>query len=185
MSEKKEVSSDFPRPGSAMYNIYSDDEEIRRKSLKKWRRYNKYLTLPLYKIRLLPLLGFGRIFLVITTLGRNSGKKRNTPLEYHWIDDVITIFSSRGENSDWMKNIRKNPDSVWVRHGFHHFHAKVEIIDTFDGKKYYMQWYVEVHPKAAKMLFGWDKDNDDVESEYFSKVVNSLTIVRLHKRDED
>ena len=185
MKEKEEKSETFPRPGSAIYNMQTNDEEAKQKSLKKWRRANKFFTLPFYKIRLLPALGFGRIFLILTTIGRTTGKKRNTPLEYHWIDDVIHIFSGRGEESDWMKNIRADPDTVWVRHGFHHFHAKIEFVESVEDKKQIMSWYVTKHPKAAKMLFGWDPKKDDPETTDYSSMIKLISIVRLHRKEEE
>jgi len=96
---KKENKSDkeiLPRSGSALYNMNHPDEKIRVKTLKKYKSLNKYLVIPLYRLRILPLLGFGRIFLILTTIGRKTGKKRRTPLEYHWIEGIMTILSGRG-----------------------------------------------------------------------------------------
>ena len=71
---------------------------------------------PLYRLKILPLFGLGKIFLLLITKGRITDKKRRTPLEYHRINGVITIFSARGEESGWMKNILKNPlTSTWRR----------------------------------------------------------------------
>jgi len=66
----------LPRPNTPLYNLNHEDAEIRNKTLKRWRRLNKYLFLPLYRCYLLPLFGFGRIFLILTTKGRKTGKKR-------------------------------------------------------------------------------------------------------------
>ena len=111
LSEKMKTNEELlPRPGSPLYNLNSDDEDEKKKTLKKWRVLNKYLVLPLYRLRILPLFGLGRIFLILTTKGRVTGKKRKTPLEYHRIDQVITVFSSRGEETGWVKNMRFNPD---------------------------------------------------------------------------
>ena len=65
-----ENEEEIPRTGSALYNLNHPDEKIRKKTLKKYKRINKYLVLPLYRLRILPLLGFGRIFLILTTKGR-------------------------------------------------------------------------------------------------------------------
>ena len=92
-SETRREIESLPRPGSALYNLNHPDSHIKDKTLKRYKRLNKYLVLPLYRIKFLPLIGFGRIFLILTTRGRISGKKRRTPLEYHRIDGVITIFS--------------------------------------------------------------------------------------------
>ncbi len=172
---------ELPRPGSSLYKLIHPDEEVRLKTLKK---INKYVILPLYKLRLLPLLGFGRIFLILTTKGRKSGKLRRTPLEYHWIDDVITIFSGRGEDSDWLKNVRANPDNVWVKHGFHSFQSRVEILTDEKDKLSIIRWYVVKHPKAAKFLFGWNPRIDDPDITDFSKLLNSIAIIHLYRQTE-
>jgi len=175
----------LPRSGSALYNMNHPDDNIRKKTLKKYNRLNKYLVIPLYRLRILPLLGFGRVFLMLTTIGRKTGKKRKTPLEYHWIDRIMTIFSGRGEDSWWLKNMRANPASVWVKHGFHFFPARVEFMSNEDDKLKIIRWYVVKHSRSAKMLFGWNKKIDDPESSDFSKLLNTVSIIQLfHKENE-
>ena len=94
------MESDYiPRPGSPLYNLTLADEDVKTKTLKKWAKLNKWFMVPLYRIKLLPLFGFGKIFLMLITRGRVSGKKRRTPLEYHKIDGVITVFSARGADA--------------------------------------------------------------------------------------
>lgn len=171
----------FPRPGSSIYNFTQNDEVKQRKTLKKWKRLNKYFTLPFYRIGLLPSLGFGRIFLLLKTKGRVTGKTRRTPVEYHWIHDIIHVFSGRGEQADWIKNMRANPDQIWVRHGFHWFHATPEFVERHSEKDEILKWYVENHPRAAKMLFGWNPKQDDSETADLSPLINLITVVRLHK----
>ena len=122
---------------------------------------------------------FGRIFLILTTIGRITGKKRRTPLEYHWIDDIITIFSGRGEDAGWLKNLRANPDDVWVRHGFHSFKPHVNILTDENDKLDVIKWYVTKHKRSAKLLFGWNPKMDDPEATDFSKMLKTVTIIQL------
>ncbi len=174
----------LPRPGSSLYNLNHNDVMIKNKTLKKFKIYNKYIVLPLYRLKILPLLGFGRIFLILTTRGRKTGKKRRTPLEYHRIDGIITIFSGRGEDAGWMKNIRVHPDALMVIHGFHRFQPQVEFVANEDQKLEIMKWYVTNHGKAAKMLFGWNPKTDDPETTDFSNLVNLISIVKLHPQKD-
>lgn len=171
----------LPRSGSVLYNLTHKDEEIREKTLKRFRRLNKFLVLPLYRLRLLPLLGFGRIFLILTTRGRISGKKRRTPLEYHRINGIITIFSGRGEDANWFKNLLANPESVWVRHGFHSFPARIEIILDDHEKLEIFKWYAKKHSRSAKMLFGWNREEDTPDSSDFSNLIKIVSIIRLYR----
>jgi len=170
----------LPRSGSPLYNLNHEDENIRKKKLRKWRIANKFLVLPLYRLRILPLIGFGRIFLILTTKGRITGKKRRTPLEYHWIEGTITIFSSRGENAGWIKNMHVYPDDISVRHGFHRFQPQLEFVTNEDQKLNVMKWYVVKHGRAAKMLFGWNPKIDDPKITDFSNMLNMITIIKLH-----
>ena len=85
-SNNIDINEDLlPRPGSSLYNLNHDDLMIKNKTLKKFKIYNKYLVIPLYRLKILPLLGFGSIFLILMTRGRKTGKKRRTPLEYRRI----------------------------------------------------------------------------------------------------
>ena len=175
----------LPRIGSALYNMNHPDEKIRVKTLKRYNMLNKYLVIPLYRLRILPLLGFGRIFLILTTKGRKTGKKRRTPLEYHWIDRIMTIFSGRGEDSGWLRNIRANQDSVWVRHGFHSFPARVEFMSNEYDKLKIIRWYGVKHSRSAKMLFGWNKKIDDPDSSDFSKLLSTIPIIQLFQKEKE
>ena len=179
MKPNKEL---LPRPGSPLYNLNHDDVDEKKKTLRKWRMLNKYLVLPLYRLKILPLFGFGRIFLILTTKGRLTGKKRRTPLEYHRLEGIITIFSSRGEDSGWMKNIRVNPENLLVRHGFHHFQPQVEIVGNRNEKLRIMKWYLVNHGRSSKMLFGWNPKTDDPETTDYTNLLEMITIVKLHRK---
>ena len=173
----------LPRPGSYLYKLNHEDENERKKTLRRWRILNKYLVLPLYRLRIFPLFGFGRIFLVLTTKGRKTGKKRKTPLEYHKIDQVITVFSSRGEEAGWVKNIHANPNEILVRHGFHSFQPQVEFITKESQKLDIIKWYVINHGKSASMLFGWERKLDDPETTDFSNMLDILSIIRFYHKE--
>ena len=74
----------------------------------------------------------GWLFLLFTTIGRKSGKRRITPLEYHRINGEIHIFSLRGDKADFVRNLRANLDKAKVRHGFHWFDADCVIIKDLE-----------------------------------------------------
>ncbi len=184
MAKKDNSSSDnteFPRPGSRVYNRMLADERTKKKDLKRAKRYNKYFIIPLYRIRLLPLIGFGRFGLLLQHKGRKTGKKRTTPIGYYRRDGVIHIISGRGEKADWLKNIRANPDDVYVQVGFRKFHAKVEIIDDLSERDDFWRWFVKKHPRSAKSFVGWNPKRDNPETTDLSFLVENLATVRLHR----
>ncbi|MEJ2251774.1 MAG: nitroreductase family deazaflavin-dependent oxidoreductase [Candidatus Lokiarchaeota archaeon] len=173
----------IPRPGSTLYNFHFKSDKIQKKKLRKWQKLNKYLVIPLYRVKILPLLGFGRVILLLETKGWKTGKIRRTPLEFRKLDGCITIFSAFGEKSAWVKNIRINPEEVSVRLGFHHFKPEVEFIDDTNQKISIMKQYVSEYSKSAKILFGWNPEKDNLDSIDFSGLVDLLSIIKLHKNN--
>ena len=47
--------------------------------------------------------------LVLTTIGRRSGRSRLTPLQYEEIEGIYYVASARGTQADWYQNLSKNP----------------------------------------------------------------------------
>jgi deazaflavin-dependent oxidoreductase (nitroreductase family) len=83
-----------------------------------------------YAIGLGPIIS--RFVLLLTTVGRKSGRPRVTPLVYQERGDTILVASARGRSADWLRNIQANP-RVRVRVGRRHFEAIAEA--TTDGEK--------------------------------------------------
>jgi len=178
----KNDEGEFPRPGSVLYNLTCAEKETKENLLRKFKKLNKYLIIPLYRIKILPLLGLGRIFLLLITKGRISSKIKRTPLEYHLMNGIITVVSARGENADWLKNIRANPDEVRVKHGFHSFQARIEFITDEEEILKLVKWYVTKYKKVAKLLFGWNPKLDDPETAKFSKLIQIITLIQFHHK---
>jgi deazaflavin-dependent oxidoreductase (nitroreductase family) len=175
-------NEELPRPGSVMFNFHYQDEDSKKNTLNKWKKLNKYLIIPLYRAKLLPILGFGKIFLILKTKGWKTGKSRRTPLEYRRYEGIITIFAARGESATWVKNVRANPNDVSVTYGFHTFKPHIDFVSDINQKIAIMKWYVTKFGKAAKMLFGWDSKKDNPESTDFSRLVDLISIIHLKKQ---
>ena len=75
-----------------------------------WRRMKHIQKVHrvLYALGLGPLVG--RIILLLTTVGRKTGKKRVTPLQYEEIDGKYYLGAARGLQADWVRNIQCNPE---------------------------------------------------------------------------
>jgi deazaflavin-dependent oxidoreductase (nitroreductase family) len=56
-------------------------------------------------------LGFlvGRLFMVMTTIGRKSGQIRHTAIEFHEFKGRRYVFSGWGTRTDWFRNMAANP----------------------------------------------------------------------------
>ena len=50
----------------------------------------------------------GNIIMIITTIGRKSGKSFTTPIGYQWDGDTVLTFNV-GRTSNWYKNLAQNP----------------------------------------------------------------------------
>jgi deazaflavin-dependent oxidoreductase (nitroreductase family) len=51
-----------------------------------------------------------KILLLLTTIGRKSGLRRVTPLQYERVGETIFIAAARGANADWYRNLLTDPD---------------------------------------------------------------------------
>jgi deazaflavin-dependent oxidoreductase (nitroreductase family) len=60
-----------------------------------------------YRLGFGPILG--RWILLLTTIGRKTGKSRVTALQYQRIDGIYYIGSARKGKADWVRNIQANP----------------------------------------------------------------------------
>ena len=113
------------------------------------------LRLPiwLYRVRLGWLLGSR--FLMLTHIGRTSGRVRQSVLEvvgYDQARDSYIIASGWGEKADWLRNIQKNPN-VLVDVGGRRFEATAERLAP-EAALYVARDYARQHPVAFRALAG-------------------------------
>jgi deazaflavin-dependent oxidoreductase (nitroreductase family) len=97
----------------------------------------------LYKLGLYRFMG--HVVLLITTIGRKSGLKRVTPLQYEQIDDAYYVASARGSKADWYQNILFNPN-VEVQVKSHRFHAVAEPTTDPSHIADFLQVRLKRHP---------------------------------------
>jgi deazaflavin-dependent oxidoreductase (nitroreductase family) len=65
------------------------------------------LPIVLYRLGLGPIIG--KHILILTTIGRKTGKIRRTPIEYFRHDGQFFVMSGFGENAHWYKNLQAHP----------------------------------------------------------------------------
>jgi deazaflavin-dependent oxidoreductase (nitroreductase family) len=79
-------------------------------------------------VNIWPRVG-GRI-MVLTHIGRKSGQKRRTPVNYTLLDGDVYCVAGFGEASDWYRNVKANPAvEVWLPQGWWAGHAE-EVTDN-------------------------------------------------------
>ena len=179
-SEETMAASPYPRPGSAEYKLLFGNKEEEKRTLKQWQRLNKFFSIPLYRLGFLPLFGMSKIFLLLFTTGRKTGKQRITPLEYRKRNGIIHVVAGRGKKAHWLKNLQANPDAVKIRVGFRKYKASFNIFKTIEEKNELLVWYVTKYPKAAKYLFGWDPKKDDPKTADFTSFSKLIEIIQFY-----
>ncbi|MFX0113974.1 MAG: nitroreductase family deazaflavin-dependent oxidoreductase, partial [Candidatus Hodarchaeota archaeon] len=150
-------------------------------SLERQKFLNKWFVKPFYRVRFLPLFGFGRFMCLLHHKGRKSGKKRITPLNLLRIEGVIRILSGRGKRAHWFRNVEANPDDVWVQVGFRKFPVRTKILDPAESEQF-CRWYVENNHWTKRMI-GWNPSKgDSAETAGFSILAGLIPVLQLHKR---
>jgi len=144
---------------------------------------NKYFTIPLYRVGILQLFGGSRIFILLYTKGRKSGKIRITPLEYRRKEGVIHVVAGRGKEAHWYKNLLANPEEAQIRLGFKKTKIDFEVILNIEEKNELFKWYVIKFPKAAKMLFGWNPKSDNIETADFTSFSKLVEVVKIFPKE--
>ena len=74
------------------------------------RFFLRFIKLPpqlVYALGLGPI--YGRLVLLLTTIGRKSGLPRVTPLQYEEVDGIYYVAAARGQKADWFRNIVADP----------------------------------------------------------------------------
>ena len=95
---------------------------------------------------------YGRLVLLLTTIGRKSGLPRVTPLQYEEVDGVFYVASARGQQADWFLNIVANPQ-VEVRVKARHFHGVAEPMTDPISMADFLELRLQRHPRMLGTMF--------------------------------
>jgi deazaflavin-dependent oxidoreductase (nitroreductase family) len=93
-------------------------------------------------------LGFliGRVVLLLTTIGRKSGLKRVTPLQYELVDGAYYLGSARGDKADWYRNILVDP-RVEIQAGRLRFEGIAEPVADIERITDFLEYRLKQHPR--------------------------------------
>jgi deazaflavin-dependent oxidoreductase (nitroreductase family) len=118
---------------------------------KFWRRMKNIQRVHrfLYAVGLGPIVG--NIILLLTTIGRKSGQKRITPLQYEEIDGKYYLGSARGTKSDWYRNIEAD-GRVEVQVKNRHFHGVAKNVTNPARIADFLETRLQRHPLMMGML---------------------------------
>jgi deazaflavin-dependent oxidoreductase (nitroreductase family) len=172
---------EIPAPNSILAKIMRGEP----RTLQLFKKFNKIVSF-LYQSYIGAFCGFGYIFVLMETVGRKTGKKRVTPVEYHRLyKNKITVISSRGSKADWVKNIKANKYIVHLQVGFKKYKAKALFIDDKSMKQELLKSYCVTYPYASKMLLGINakKDEHIFDSEAFKLLADNLEFIAFELMD--
>ncbi len=106
-----------------------------------------------YKLGLGPLIG--KQVLVLTTIGRKTGKARQTPLGYGYDAATSTYHVVAGWDgrTDWYRNLKANP-KAHVQVGKLHFDCAAEFV-PIEGCMEMLRAADRVNPLARRIWRRW------------------------------
>ena len=87
----------------------------------------------------------GKVILLLTTIGRKSGKAHVTPLQYEVIDAKLYVSAALGEKTDWVRNIMVDPH-VEVRLKSKKFSGLAETISAPELIAEFLEVRYKLHP---------------------------------------
>ena len=107
--------------------------------------YRKFLFRPM-----------GRLVLILTTIGRKTGRKHSIGLQYELIDGIYYVGAADGIRADWYRNILKNPN-VEIQAGAQIIPAVAEAITDPDKITRYLEYRLKKHPLMIRLILrlGW------------------------------
>jgi deazaflavin-dependent oxidoreductase (nitroreductase family) len=96
-------------------------------------------------------IGPTRIVLLLTTIGRKSGKPRITPLQFEEAEGVVYVASARGQEADWFKNILATP-RVHVQMCDREFEAIAEPVSDPVRIADFIELRLRRHPVMIRLI---------------------------------
>ncbi|HEY43114.1 MAG TPA: nitroreductase family deazaflavin-dependent oxidoreductase [Anaerolineae bacterium] len=127
---------------------------------------------------------FGRRFLMLTHLGRISGRPRYAVLEIiRWDEtsEAYYVLSGFGRESDWVLNLRAKPEAE-VTVGGHQLAVTAEFLSEGDAEREILD-YARRNPFAARQLprlIGYQVDGSE---QGYRALARHLLVVRFQSRE--
>ncbi len=98
-----------------------------------------------------PNAPIGKMVLLLTTIGRKSGKLRVTPLQYEELDGAYYVGSARGTEADWYKNLVACPQ-VELQVAGRQLAARAETITEPSRIADFLALRLQRHPRMLGMM---------------------------------
>jgi len=126
----------------------------------------------------------GQRFLLITHVGRKTGKLHQTVVEVVWHDPAkqeYVVVSGYGTQSDWYQNIRKHP-AISVQVGntsFAPIQKFLSTVETFAVLDDYRHHHATAFAELCKVM-GYPYDGTDDSLRNVSEVLKAISFQAKH-----
>jgi len=120
----------------------------------------------------------GNVILLLTTIGRKSGKPRVTPLQYEEIDGKIYLGAALGQKADWFRNIQANP-KVEVHVKSQHFSGLAETITDTKQIADFLEVRFRRHPRMIGAMLRAEGIRMPPERGDLEQYATQLTLVAI------
>ena len=93
----------------------------------------------------------GKLVLLLTTMGRKSGKPRVTPLQFEEVEGLFIVASARGVKADWVRNIQANPE-VSMRVKNCSYRGLAKVVTNKARVAEFLELCLSRHPKMLSAI---------------------------------
>lgn len=130
----------------------------------------------------------GRRFLLLTHVGRRSGRRYQTVLEVIGTDSAsgeVVVITARGGSADWYRNVQAHP-ATEVAIGRHRFRPVHRVLDEREAAAMLAdyerrnRWVTPVIHRVLSALLDWRYDGSD---DARRRLVRELPVVAFRPVD--
>ncbi len=93
-------------------------------------------------------------FCFLTTVGRVSGRPHEIEIWFAMENQTLYILSGGRDRSDWVKNLRRNPE-VTVRLAGKHFEGRARLVESEEEDELARRLLVEKYERTPGSLANW------------------------------
>ena len=90
----------------------------------------------------------------LTTTGRVTGKRHEIEIWFSMENGVVFMLSGGRDRSDWVRNIRRNPD-VTIRISDQVFDGRARVVEDVDEDELARRLLVEKYERRPGSLSNW------------------------------
>jgi deazaflavin-dependent oxidoreductase (nitroreductase family) len=96
----------------------------------------------------------GEDFCYLTTVGRLTGRPHTVEMWFALEAQTLYMLSGGGDGSDWVKNLRRNPE-VAVRIGGERFEGRARVVEDSGEDELARSLLVEKYESTPGSLSNW------------------------------